>query len=318
MKALFGALLCCLAPASLSAQTLADAEALHWLGRISQAAHERDYTGIFVYQNGSQVESSRIAHAKTPAGERARLEALDGPRREVIVTPGRTVCITPRRDGVEVQVQKLRRLFPMILPEQPQRVLDAYTVELGAVDRVAGHDCQILELKPRDQFRYGHRLCVEKASGLLLKASKLGPDELPLDQFTFTQIKIGARIDPAALEPELADLESIEQAVARRDAARTGWAATRVPTGFEKVAEMTRAMSGKKAPVTHLIYSDGLAAISVFIEPSAGRSVKGHSRQGVINIYTRPEDGYQVTAVGEVPPAALTRTADSVQLRERP
>ena len=73
-------------------------------------------------------------------------------------------------------------------------------------------------------------------------------------------------------------------------------------------------MPGKKNPVTHSVYSDGLATVSLFIEPleDATRQRQGISGQGPINVYSRTLPDAQITVLGEVPPAAVKQIAHSI------
>src|ERR1035437_5136492 len=57
-----------------------------WLETMAFAAHQTDYSGTFVYQDGmgGHVEVSRITHISDAAGEHERLEGLNGTRREIV------------------------------------------------------------------------------------------------------------------------------------------------------------------------------------------------------------------------------------------
>jgi sigma-E factor negative regulatory protein RseB len=73
-------------------------------------------------------------------------------------------------------------------------------------------------------------------------------------------------------------------------------------------------IAGSDAPVSHLVYSDGLASVSVFIEPRNPRAVpmEGLAKVGAAFAYSRDLDGHQVTAVGEVPAATVEAIAVGV------
>jgi sigma-E factor negative regulatory protein RseB len=75
---------------------------------------------------------------------------------------------------------------------------------------------------------------------------------------------------------------------------------------------------GESKPVGQLVYSDGLAAVSVFIEPLAPRREPlrtGLASLGAIHIYTREVANHMVTVVGEAPAASVQRFANAVQYR---
>jgi sigma-E factor negative regulatory protein RseB len=92
------------------------------------------------------------------------------------------------------------------------------------------------------------------------------------------------------------------------------WVVRQMPPGFVQILDARRMLPGKRAPVRQMVYSDGLAAVSVFIEPLAevDKPMQGLSAQGAINIYVKPVAEYQVTVLGEVPAATAVQIGNSV------
>ncbi len=168
--------------------------ALQWLQRIYAATEKLSYSGTFVYQQGQQVETSRITHVVEASGPRERLETLDGVPREIIRTGDEVVCYLPASLTVKIDKQPGRRPFPAILSEQLKDVSENYTVRKGEIERVGGYSCQVLALEPKDRMRYGHRLWADLSTGMLLKAKTFDEKNELLEQFAFTQIKIGGHI----------------------------------------------------------------------------------------------------------------------------
>jgi sigma-E factor negative regulatory protein RseB len=291
----------------------AGGDASAWLQKMASAAHRINYSGTFVYRHDGYMETSRIVHISDASGEHEKLEVLDGPPREIIRDNDEVVCYKLENKAVIVERRKAYKSFPALLPEQLSGIGEIYAIKLGGMERVAGYDCQNVMLEPRDIYRYGHRLCADSASGLLLKASTLNEKNEVVDQFFFTQASIGGDIDPEQLKSKYA----VKQAVslqAREAQADSGWVVKSPPAGFKKIMALKRAFPGKKFPTNHMVFSDQLAAVSIFIEPLAGilKPVSGLSSQGAINVYTRPVGEYQVTVLGEVPAATVTQIGNSV------
>ena len=288
-------------------------DALAWLQKIASAAHRLNYSGTFVYQRGAYMETSSIVHMTDESGEHEKLEVLDGPPREIIRNNDDVICFTPESKGVMVERRRSHKNFPALLPLQLSAIAESYTVKLGGVERVAGYDCQNVILEPRDSYRYGYRYCGESSSGLLLKAAMLNEKNEVVNQFSFTSTRIGGAIDPAQLKPKYAKYQHIlPQAIPPM--VESGWQVKSLPAGFKKIMEQKRTFPGKKASASHLVFSDELVAVSVFIEPLAGmgKSASGLSSQGAINVYTRPVADYQVTVLGEVPAMTVMQIANSV------
>ena len=302
---------------------LADAvdqtEALSWLQRIAQAGRDLNYRGIFVYQHGDQAETSRIVHLVDRGTELEKLETLDGPRREIIRTNTEIITFYADKRLVKREKRSGRKLFPAMLPEQLAALAEHYTLRRGGIDRIAGYEAQALILDPRDQLRYGHRLWAEVQTGLLLKARMVNEHGQVLEQFHFTEVQINIPIPRDAVRPSFPMPPGDAADMPDGGPGDTGWIVRSAPAGFKKIMEMKRSKRAGGAQVAHLVFSDGLAAVSVFIEPMPpGAQVpEGLSQQGAVNIYTRPMADQLVTVLGETPPATVMQFANSVAPKGR-
>lgn len=311
-------------PRAMGAETGQQEEAFRWLQRIAAAAHRLNYSGTYVYQSGDHVETSRVIHLVDGSGEHEKIESLDGPPQEIIRNNREVLCYLPDSKTVTVEKHSVRRFFPAILPQHVGALSAYYTIRLGRRERVAGYACQTVLLEPKDAFRYGHKLFADIATGLLLKASKFNEKNQTVDQFTFTQVNIGDSVDTSQLKPTPAWKKLVWHhvpfAVAEGSGNDSGWTVRNLPPGFSKIMEIKRRLPGKPTPVEHLVYSDGLVAVSVFIEPLYGKHhpLEGYSSVGVINAYARPVSGHQVTVLGEVPAATVMQIATSVSRKPRP
>ena len=299
-----------------------DAAALQWLQRIYAASEKLSYAGTFVYQQGQRVETSRIVHIVDSSGPGERLETLDGVPREIVRNGDEVVCYLPATMTVKIDKQPGRRPFPAILSEQLKDVSENYTVKKGEIERVGGYNCQVLTLDPKDKMRYGHRLWADLSTGMLLRAKTFNEKDEMLEQFTFTQIKIGGSIGRDQLKPRYSrqskDWRVEDSGATRANLAETGWTIRSKPPGFRTVAELMRTVGGTEG-VGHIVLSDGLAAISVFIEPATSKRPvprAGLARQGAINVYTRPVGNYWVTVVGEAPAESVKYVAHAVEYRK--
>jgi sigma-E factor negative regulatory protein RseB len=307
---------------SAGADTLEQDEALSILEKIAAAARQLNYVGIFVYQHGDRFERSRIAHYTDGNGEFEKLETLDGPRREVIRNNDEVLCFYPDAKIVRSEKRVARRTFPALLPERLRSLTEFYRVRKGEPERIAGYDSQALILEPKDGLRYGHQLWADTDSGLLLKARMLNEQKAVVEQFTFTQLTIGSGVSRDMVAPSFNPrmpewrIDQFAQSMLS-SGTNSGWVVKQFPAGFRKILEMQRTKQGSSVPITHLVYSDGLAAVSIFIEPAASRARihQGASQQGAINVYTRTIDDQVVTVLGEAPASTVMQIANSVSFR---
>ncbi|MBX6393043.1 MAG: MucB/RseB C-terminal domain-containing protein [Burkholderiales bacterium] len=296
-------------------------EALQWLSRMYSASQYLSYTGTFLYQRGDHIETARIIRLVDADGIHERLEALDGTPREIVRTNDEVACYFPGSMTVKIDNRRETGPFPHLRSEHLDDIAAHYDVRMGPVDRIAGHAAQVIILTPRDDMRYGQRLWAELDTGLLLKAKTFDEQGRPVEQFTFTELEIGGPIDRNAVKSRFAgqrkDWRVESSGMVEADLGKLGWTLKQLPPGYRKVMELKRRM-GESFDVGHMVISDGLAAVSVFIEPlgpKAGQARLGAFRQGALNIYTRNVDNHLVTVVGDAPAVSVRRIADAVEHR---
>ncbi len=316
MNRTLGALLLCTVAGLAQAESTP--EALEWLRKIYRATETLSYTGTFVYQQGDRTETSRIARLAGPAGGTEKLEVLDGTPREILRTRDEIRCYLPESRTVKVDRRSDPRAFPAVLPEQVNSLAEHYDVSMGETRRIAGYDCQAVVLTPKDDLRYGYKLWADARSGMLLKARTFDRNGQTMEQFTFTHLAIGNVPRERLRPPRAAQGWRVEQAgVSPADLGQSGWSVGAQLPGFRKIVEVRRMLRDAQ-PVTQMVYSDGLAAVSVFIEPMSGRTEEvriGIASTGAVNVYTREVANHLVTVVGEAPAASVQRIGNTVQYR---
>lgn len=312
------ALLVALALGALPAAAADGGDGLAWLQRVASAARTVNYVGTFVYQHGNRVESSRIIHLADETGEHEKLETLDGPPREIIRHNDEIYCYFPEAKRLRIEKGLPRKTFPALLPDQLSALAENYHVRLGGRERIAGYECQVILLEPKDGLRYGHKLWADAGSGLLIKAIMFDDKGRVVEQFAFTQVEIGRPIDRALLQPKYEARALVQQENVMTDgqgaAKPSGWVIRDPPPGFKKVLEARRMLGAKPRPVTHIMLSDGLVAVSVFVEAVEPNPPAIHrlSNQGAINVVSRVVNNHLITVVGEAPAVTVMKIANSI------
>ena len=305
-------------------------EAQRWLHQMQSAAQKVNFSGIFVYQQGSQVRTSRITHLHDSKNELEKLEILDGTPREYLRTNDEIVCYLPDVHTLLIEKKIAHDVFPAIFAANPADLALYYLIKRGQTQRIAGYETQEVVMEPRDNLRYGYRLAAEKSTGLLLRAQTINEKNEVVEQITFTQLQIG-NINRARLKPTFQNIAGwrIENS-AISQVTTAGWNVKNTPTGFKKIREMKRRIidfaatpgdaasaPAKSHEVVQLVYSDGVAAISVFIEPGSRSRTEGTSQQGALNIAGKRQGDFWLTIVGEVPAAAIRQVASSIEFKTR-
>lgn len=300
-------------------------EAHDWLRKIQTSAEKLNYSGTFVYQQGSQVRTSRITHFVDGRDEIEKLEVLDGKLREYIRKNDEMICYVPDTKTMLVERRVTHDIFPAVLAADPEELAKFYTARKGDTGRIAGRDCQAIILDPKDRLRYGYKFCADRESGLLLRAQTLRDGREVVEQISFTEISIG-NIDRRLVKPSFHGTQGwrVENAVMSQ-VNLSNWTVKDLPPGFRKIHELKRLVTDATAPgvapppqrqVSQIVFSDGLAAISVFIEPGSRSRTEGSMQQGAMNIIGKRHGDFWLTIVGEVPVAAIRQVANSIEFNK--
>lgn len=303
-----------------AAQSAAD-----WLERIPRAAQQQNYEGVFVYQRGTFVQSSRIAHyAKRGEGEFESLESLDGKPRKMLRHDDSLYTFVPERHLCIVEKRQNRDAFPALLSDSGQQVLAVYEPKLLGPDRVAGIDAQVIELVPKDAYRFSYKLWADAKTGLLLRTQTLDASAQVLEQTSFTQLRIGVPVDQAPIANGIRNTTGwtlVRPPVQPVDMQAQGWQFAPEIPGFRKIREVRRPMAARRAedppiPVDQAVFSDGLATVSVFVEPAEKNSRKeGAGASGATHVLVTRHGDYWITLLGEVPQGTLQLFASAIKYK---
>ncbi|MFL6575700.1 MAG: MucB/RseB C-terminal domain-containing protein [Povalibacter sp.] len=309
--------LCCVVlPAHAS-----DPEARAWLERMSRALSSQSYDGQFFHLRQSRSESMRIIHRVDSKGRiTERLLSLDGSGREIVRNDGEVICYLPDKKIVLVEKRNDNTSLVSALPIYNDALETLYKIERsGGVVKALGRKTQIIEVTPRDQYRYGYRLWLDQETAMPLKSQLCDNNGKVIEQILFSQLNLRDRIPVDELKASVnADgfhwVRQGDSAMPRVPDAVMGWSVTRLPAGFRLTTWRMQVIAGSPTPVRHLVYSDGLASVSVFIEPRGTQSAPMHglAKVGAAFAFSRDLDGHQVTAVGEVPAATVEAIAAGV------
>ena len=297
----------------VEARDIKAGDALEWLERISRAGREIPYTGVFVHSTPENSESKRITHLVDKQGvEHEKIESLDGPPMEIICRNDEMYFYQPEEKVVLIDRRATGRFFPSLVTGNPKKIAENYRIKMGPKDRIAEYDCQWIILEPKDSMRYMQKLCAELSTGLLLRAKTYNDRNQLLEQFAFTQLDLSRNVAKQTLKSKFEQLTGWRRdystpAAPQKDA-ETGWLVSNLPSGFKKIMEMMRSQPGRPQPLAHLVVSDGLSHVSVFVEPSQsiGRvNGGGASDDSPTTFVVRSVADFQVTVMGDVPFAAV-------------
>lgn len=314
------ALLSC---ASLTLAQAGTTDAAQWLQRIQQAAVDRTYQGTMTTSAGGVVSSSRVAHICNGRERYERIEVLDGQVRRQYRHNGLMLTLWPQTRVAVVEQQDSIADFPS-LPANGARALESYELRAIGLDRIAGHEAEVLMLKPRDGHRYAQRLWAERETGLLLRNDVLGPRGELLESSTFTDLSIGGKLGADTVLGPMKKLDGYR--VVKPQSVRTqleaeGWSLKSSVPGFHMVSCVKRPLDavaeGSAAEqALQTVFSDGLTHVSVFIERfDTQRHRPMRTVLGATNTSMSRLGDWWITVVGDVPMATVQQFETMLQRR---
>jgi sigma-E factor negative regulatory protein RseB len=302
------------------------------LQRISEAGENQNYQGIFILRKSSNLSTLRITHGSDDSGVWESLEALNGEPKKVIRRNNTIISIFPERELILVRKNTNENInentkqqsLHSPLPENWDQLGSFYSIKRLPDDRIADHQTLVIHLLPNDDFRYGYRYWIDKNTGMLLRCDLVDGGEKVIEQMMFTSLDYLPNSPVSSFDLKQFDnyqqQKQDESGVEIKDSSALEWAVKMLPKGFMLTQHTLRyphpsnRVEGEKPDLLHLVYSDGLASVSIFIRKNEGaeKNMLGASAMGAVNAYGYLIDGYSVTAVGEVPVATVQAMARSV------
>ncbi len=302
----------------LAAGVALGAEPKDWLDRMNRALTSRNYIGVFTHNHAGRIETLRIIHRVRGRDVSERLLSLDGPGTEFIREGDELTCYFPDRRTVLVERRAPDGLLLGALPSLEKSDSMVYEIRGGERERLLGRKTRVIALHPRDNYRYGYRLWIDEETSMPLKTQLCDSSGAVIEQIVFSAIDLPERIPDSMFKPSM-DASTYRWLRADRrvatNVAPALWEAMRLPPGFRMATRSAQAMPGSSEPVAHLVFTDGIASVSVFVEARKPdlKPEQGPSRVGSSSLFSMVVDGHQVTAVGEVPPGTVEFIAKEVK-----
>jgi len=292
--------------------------AMDWIQKMSDAMRNLNYRGNFVYLHEGQLESMEISHARDSSGEKERLISLNGEAREVLRDNQNLTCIWPSSRKVVVDNVRKNSFSPIFIPEDIARIEKSYGMKIIGRDRIANMATVVVQINPRDNLRYGMKFWINEANGLMMKSSLINEHGEEVEQVMFTSIELFEGGETLVLDT-ISQLDDSYTMIRFHSGDSSmpftvdnAWQLATPPGGFWRDSALKRKSPGSDYFVQQMVYTDGLASLSVFIERHTGGTPAGSSSMGAVNAYIRILNDHSITAIGEVPAITVRQVAESI------
>jgi sigma-E factor negative regulatory protein RseB len=285
-----------------------------WLDRMNAALTTRNYDGVFSHWQSGRLETLRIVHRVLDGAVTERLESLDGSGRQFVRDGAQLTCYLPDQHTVLVE-KAPASLLPTGLPKFDAAMAAYYQLDSPGTMLQMGQKAQVITVTPRDGYRYGYRLWIQRATGMPLKTELLDTAGNVIEQVVFSSLSMRHHIADAEFKPQLVTtgfqwLRDDGGPPAASAAVAENWNNSPLPPGFQLTAQTAQMMPGVAEPVTHLVFSDGVATVSVFIQTMVFRNSPDQAGADVTPVgsssaFASVQSGHKYVALGEVPPATV-------------
>ena len=294
-----------------------------WLLRLHEASKRRSYIGTYVVSSGGQMQSAKIWHVCEGAQQVERVESLTGAPRSTFRHNDKVVTFMPEQKVVRTEKRESAINFPDLVQSADSQIADFYKFKTEGVDRVAGAESDVVLLIPKDNMRFGYRVWTERKKGLVVKLQTLDSDGRVLEQAAFSELQLDVPVKMDKLLQMMGKLDGYrveESALVKTTASAEGWRLVAPVAGFKPMSCYKRPTSGGALADDPMqwVFSDGLASVSLFVEPFDRQK---HIREsamsmGATHTITRQLGGYWLTAMGEVPISTLKQFASGLERKK--
>ncbi|PCI08506.1 MAG: hypothetical protein COB77_02225 [Gammaproteobacteria bacterium] len=290
------------------------------LQRMADANQNQNYQGVFILRKSDKLSTIKVSHGADENGVWESLTTLNGRSKKVVRRNSKIYSIYPDRELITIRHRAEDQSLHLQLPDNINQLDLFYSLNRLDDDRIAGYQALVVDLIPKDQYRYGYRYWVDIKTGMLLRCDMVAEDKTVVQQMMFTSLQyLEASPVPSF---DLSHFGHYQQILLDMNGAKdlrnspTQWVVNVLPKGFRLTQSMMRNSTTDNKDTTglvHMVYSDGLASVSIFIEQrrSGGKHVQGVSSMGAVNAYGLSVDDYFVTVVGEVPVKTVQSMARS-------
>jgi sigma-E factor negative regulatory protein RseB len=290
-----------------------------WLERLHEASRRRAYTGTFVVSADGEMAASRIWHICDGKQQLERIETLTGAPRTTVRRNDEVLTLVPDAQLAVRETRAALRLFPDFLRRPGQQIATYYQARPAGHDRVAGHEANLVDFVPRDDWRFGYRVWSEKRTGLVIKLQTRNAQAEVLEQVAFTELQLDVPLQMAYLERQMAPPKGyrVKQPLVRQTTAQAeGWRLKAEVPGFQSVSCQVQVPASAAMPgIMQWVFSDGMASVSLFVETfDPVRHTKEKAvASGATHSLTRRLDSHWVTALGEVPLKTLQAFVEALE-----
>lgn len=260
------------------------------------------------------VEPKRFSHGVVDGQQISYLSHLNGPPKEYVQRGEHISFFEPEIEPYTLKSGHFQGNFFQLVQQDIDKLTASYEFVLAGRGRIAGRPAQVVRMSPKDNDRYGYLLWLDRNTSLPLRVDTLDLDGELVEQMMTISLRTYKQATPWIQELTIVNLPAIVNVPTHNQEQLSPWQIGWQPKGFELIAQDRHSLPVIEDSVDYLMLSDGVAIISIYIEPAQGkpRELMPVARKGATNLITAQIKGSMITVVGEIPAETALKIAQSV------
>jgi sigma-E factor negative regulatory protein RseB len=288
------------------------------LERLSQSLRQLNFTTSFVVVKNNQAEPYHWLHGVGANGQELEVfTRLNGPRRDVLRQGEVVSYIEPEQEAYSLTSSNAQSPIPNIFRGNISDLEDSYRFIAVGRSRVLGRVAQLVRIVAKDNYRFSYWLWLDQQSGLLLKMAVLTRQGQLLEQIQFTHIEVSGQLSESLAKFQLTELPAVITMNNQQPHKELSWQVDWLPQGFSVIKSNQHNLNsynrGDDKAVEFMLFSDGLAQVSVYVNPSEeSYRAAEYASDGATIVFNQVLQGIEVGVVGDIPLETAKRIAESI------
>ncbi|MDP2902056.1 MAG: MucB/RseB C-terminal domain-containing protein [Methylovulum sp.] len=295
--------------------------------KMTQAMRTLNYQGTIAFLRNGKLEPMKYFHAANNGVEQERLLSLNSPLREIIRDADKVSCLYKAAQQIVVDYRPFERSFLIELPKNLGELDTIYNIDIVGEENIAMQLAYVIAITPKDNLRYARKIWLNKQYFLPLKLAVYNFYEgvfldKALEQLVFTDMQVIDALPFVEInKPDPNNLGQASYKPQQQSSNQAGFTVSKPPHGFKEIFFTRRPLHKAQQPVDHLLLSDGLASVSIYMEhknnalQSEATLSKNVQSVGAVNFFSRTLGDFELTVMGEVPALTVKLIAEGVKLK---
>jgi len=292
--------------------------ALAYLEKMKKAYQQLNFDLIYVNTGKGKIEPKQLIHGVIGDKRIVYFSYLNGAMRESLQFNGAISFYEQGRQPYSLTNNRDQSVFSNISHFDFKKGSKTYEYIILGKGRIAGKKALAIRMVSKDEFRYSYIVWLDLNSYLPLRLDTISKANVIIDQTMTISLDITDAINPWIAQLSEKKIPEVLHLSKMNTAKQAKWQVHWIPEGFKIIKnDEHKLMMDDKEPVSYIMISDGLAAVSIYIANTLSSSEQHNIiQQGGTLLYTKHQDKLVINVIGEIPIATAERLAASIRAKK--